>query len=473
MRLFYIIFLSTFLVLAIGVGVFGYWLVNSGNNDRKTAIESELGKISKLLSGQLSSVMKDGTSDTDRIDKTLENLQHKISGINKETGEFNAFVTDKKGNVLYDSANKDNIGKDFNLKPEVLAALDGGKIWSGSMPDDSGSMSSEKYSLGVPVRNEERIFGVVSVSKSLGGSENVIRITKENIIIMVGTLFSISLITAIFISYLLTRPVRGLVNYAQEVTGGENARPPIVSVFYFKEMCAVFEEMRIALQKTERIKNYVSEVVHALKTPLTTIKAAAEILKDEIPEDKGRLFSHIESETDRASKSLDDLLELVKAEGQRELKDKRKFSIKELIEESLRSFEPVITRKKIQVKYEPGSYEPVITGDEKMIRRTLEELINNAIDFSPVEAKVVIETRGDKNKVEMFIRDQGPGIPDYAKEKIFNMFYSLKRPDGRKSSGLGLAFAKEIILLHNGEIRLEPSSGEMCGANFRISFIRS
>ncbi|SVD19749.1 uncharacterized protein METZ01_LOCUS372603, partial [marine metagenome] len=88
MRLFYIIFLSTFLVLAIGVGVFGYWLVNSGNNDRKTAIESELGKISKLLSGQLSSVMKDGTTDTDRIDKTLENLQHKIPGINKETGEF-------------------------------------------------------------------------------------------------------------------------------------------------------------------------------------------------------------------------------------------------------------------------------------------------------------------------------------------------------------------------------------------------
>ena len=139
----------------------------------------------------------------------------------------------------------------------------------------------------------------------------------------------------------------------------------------------------------------------------------------------------------------------------------------------MRSFEPVITRKKIQVELESGTYEPVIMGDEKMIRRTLEGLINNAIDFSPDEGKVLIEIEGDKNKVEIFIRDQGSGIPDYAKEKIFNMFYSLKRPDGRKSSGLGLAFAKEIILLHNGEISLEPSSGEMCGANFRISFIRS
>ena len=426
MRLFYIIFLSTFLVLAIGVGAFGYWLVNSGNNNHKTTIESELGKISKLLSGQSSSVMKDGTSDTDRIGKTRGNLQNEIPAINKGKGEFSPFVTDKKGNVIYNSAN-----------------------------------------------NEDHVVGVVSVSKSLDQSENVIRITKKNIIILFGFLFLFSGIIGIFLLYLLTQPLRGLINYALAVKGGENARPPTVSVLYFKEMCAVFEEMRITLQKTEHIKNYVSEVVHALKTPLTTIKASAAILKDEIPEDKGRLFSHIESETDRASKSLDDLLELAQVEGQRELKEKRTFSIKELIEENLRSFEPVITRKKIQVKYESGSYKSVITGDEKMIQRTLEELINNAIDFSPVEGKVVIETKGDKKKVEIFIRDQGPGIPDYAKEQIFKKFYSLKRPNGRKSSGLGLAYAKEIILLHNGEISLEPSSAEMCGANFRISFVRS
>jgi len=473
MRFFYKIFLITFLILAIGVGLFGYWLVNSENNDRKAAIESELGNISNLLSDQLSSAMRDGKLDTTHIDKNLDNFQHRIPGVNKETSEFNAYITDNKGTVIYDSDNKDNVGKNFNLKPEVLAALNTEEIWAGSDPDDSTSMPSEKYSLGVPVKNEDHVVGVLSVSKSFGGSEKVIRITTENIIIFLVLIFLLSGIVGIFLSFLLTRPIRGLVNYAQAVAGGENARPPITPFLEFKEMGKAFEEMRISLKKAEHIKNYVSEVVHSLKTPLTTIKASAGILKDEIPKNKGHLFSHIESETDRASKALDDLLELVKVENQRELKNKCDFSIKKLIEENLRSFEPVITQKKIQVQVKSVSYKPVITGDEKMIRRTLEELINNAIDFSPDEGKVEVEIAGDKNKVEIFIRDQGPGIPDYAKEKIFNMFYSLARPSGRKSSGLGLAFAKEIILLHHGEINLEPSSSEMCGANFRIALARS
>ena len=76
----------------------------------------------------------------------------------------------------------------------------------------------------------------------------------------------------------------------------------------------------------------------------------------------------------------------------------------------------------------------------------------------------------DKNKIHIFIRDQGPGIPEYARDEIYNRHYSLIRPSGEKSSGMGLAFAKQVIALHNGEIQLEPSSQEMNGANFRVSF---
>ena len=71
------------------------------------------------------------------------------------------------------------------------------------------------------------------------------------------------------------------------------------------------------------------------------------------------------------------------------------------------------------------------------------------------------------------MRDQGPGIPEYAKDKIFEKFYSLERPSGKKSTGLGLTFAREAILLHGGVIQLEPSSQEMSGANFKISFSRN
>ena len=82
----------------------------------------------------------------------------------------------------------------------------------------------------------------------------------------------------------------------------------------------------------------------------------------------------------------------------------------------------------------------------------------------------LIKTPEEINKIHIFIREEGPGIPEYARDEIYNRHYSLIRPSGEKSSGMGLAFAKHVIALHDGEIQLEPSSQEMNGANFRISF---
>ena len=82
----------------------------------------------------------------------------------------------------------------------------------------------------------------------------------------------------------------------------------------------------------------------------------------------------------------------------------------------------------------------------------------------------MIEAVEKNNKLQIFIRDQGKGIPDYAKEKIYDRFFSLERPSGEKSSGLGLAFVKEAITLHGGVIQLEPSTQEFPGANFKILF---
>ena len=116
------------------------------------------------------------------------------------------------------------------------------------------------------------------------------------------------------------------------------------------------------------------------------------------------------------------------------------------------------------------SPELTVRGDRKLIQRMLNNLILNAIQFSPSEGKILIEAVEKNNKSQIFIRDQGKGIPDYAKEKIYARFFSLERPSGEKSSGLGLAFVKEAITLHGGVIQLEPSTQEFPGANFKILF---
>jgi two-component system, OmpR family, sensor histidine kinase CreC len=100
-----------------------------------------------------------------------------------------------------------------------------------------------------------------------------------------------------------------------------------------------------------------------------------------------------------------------------------------------------------------------VQGDAFLLRRALSNLLDNAIDFSPDGAVVEIDLHVDPRIAQVKVRDHGPGIPDYAEDKVFEKFYSLARPHSqKKSTGLGLAFVKEIAELHHGRITLENAS---------------
>jgi len=97
-----------------------------------------------------------------------------------------------------------------------------------------------------------------------------------------------------------------------------------------------------------------------------------------------------------------------------------------------------------------------VKGDPFLLHQAVSNLIQNAIDFSPADGQIEISAKMNGDRVDFVVKDHGPGIPDYAKEKVFDKFFSLQRPDtGKKSTGLGLNFVKEVALLHHGEIRLE------------------
>ena len=473
MRFFYKIFLSILLTAGLGVGGYGYWLINAMEDQRGITIEEELGNISNLLSSQLTFKIKDGTIDTANIDRAFKKIQtiqtrsSTNSPIKKNTA-INAYVTDKAGTVIYDSSNPDNIGKDFNLKPDVLSALNGenGARFELSA---SGDPFPQKYYIGAPIKHENRVVGVVSVYKPVKSYYDVLTARKDQLILLIIVIVLIALVLAWLLTYLVSLPIQRLENYAQKVIKGEIARPPKISLPDFKNFAKEFVKMKTILEQKEPIKNYVLDLSHHIKSQLTAIKASAELLKNKVPQDKTDLLSNIVTEADKSTKYLNDLFELARVESQIDVKKKEKLSIKELVGENMSSAKSKITKKKIQVKLEWGSSEPIILGNRDILP-ALNNLILNAVEFSPVGGKIVIEAMEDRNKIHIFIRDQGPGIPEYARDEIYNRHYSLIRPSGEKSSGMGLAFAKQVIALHNGEIQLEPSSQEMNGANFRVSF---
>jgi two-component system sensor histidine kinase CreC len=103
-----------------------------------------------------------------------------------------------------------------------------------------------------------------------------------------------------------------------------------------------------------------------------------------------------------------------------------------------------------------------VKGDSFLLHQAMGNLIQNAMDFSPDHSQIELTAHSDGKRVTFTVDDTGPGIPEYAKDKIFDRFFSLKRPDsGKKSTGLGLNFVQEVAILHNGEVKLEnlPEKG--------------
>jgi two-component system sensor histidine kinase CreC len=104
----------------------------------------------------------------------------------------------------------------------------------------------------------------------------------------------------------------------------------------------------------------------------------------------------------------------------------------------------------------------VVRADPFLLHQAISNLLQNAIDFSPQEGSIRLDVSVERGRVCFGVEDEGPGIPDYAKEKVLEKFFSLQRPDtGRKSTGLGLNFVREVAVLHKGELVLEnlPQKG--------------
>ena len=469
------IFVGIIAVVGLGLSGYSYWLYKDIRHQNKIIVEDSLADFSNLFASYLSSQVKTGKLNTVGFNKTFKNLktidlQATIHDVPKNSIAIDIYITDERGIVLYDSHSETNIGKDFSQWRDVFLTLQG-KYGARSTRTDPTDPSSSVLYVAAPIRYENRIIGVISVSKSEESFSRFITMFQKKIIYMFIVFILGAMAIAAIISYWLTHPVEELMKYAQKVTQGKVARPPQTSFRNFKSLGQAFDTMRISLEGKKSIENHVQNLTHELKSPLTAIKLSAEQLGTDISQDKKTHFlNNIEVDIDRASKLLDELLEIAKLETKSSLNNIETPSLKELISETQQSLNSQIEKNNINLEVKLDSPELTVRGDRKLIQRMLNNLILNAIQFSPSEGKILIEAVEKNNKSQIFIRDQGKGIPDYAKEKIYDRFFSLERPSGEKSSGLGLAFVKEAITLHGGVIQLEPSTQEFPGANFKILF---
>ena len=149
------------------------------------------------------------------------------------------------------------------------------------------------------------------------------------------------------------------------------------------------------------------------------------------------------------------MMELTALESRRSLDETTPIPLRALLGELVASAQASGAARGIQVALIAGD-DATVEGDAFLLRRALANLIDNALDFSLPNGAITLSLIVQTRSVDVSVRDQGPGIPDYAEDKVFEKFYSLARPHSRKkSTGLGLPFVKEIAELHRGRVTLK------------------
>jgi signal transduction histidine kinase len=217
--------------------------------------------------------------------------------------------------------------------------------------------------------------------------------------------------------------------------------------------------------------SYISHLSHEFKTPLTSIKAYVESLKDHIENpdfhERDEFLGIITSETDRLIRMVNKVLDISKIEfGQRTLKRKT-FDLQSLLLDVESSMQPYLRDKNLHFIIKLPPELPLIDGDEDLIKQVLINLISNAIKFSPHNSRIYVEAMEDAVSVRITVRDEGEGIPEEDLKNIFLQFYQV-HSEMCEGVGLGLAIVKNIVEQHGGYVQVASRLGEGSAFSFTL-----
>jgi two-component system sensor histidine kinase CreC len=218
--------------------------------------------------------------------------------------------------------------------------------------------------------------------------------------------------------------------------------------------------MRTQLEGKAYVERYVHTLTHELKSPLAAIRGAAELLQDDMPlAQRQRFVGNIDSESARMQQLIERLLNLAQVEQRQGLEQRVAVPLAALVDGLLNAQSARIEGKQLRVEQTIPS-DLVLIGEPFLLRQALGNLLDNALDFTPVEGvlRFTAERTGEQVGFKLF--NQAEPIPDYALPRLSERFYSLPRPDsGRKSTGLGLNFVEEVVKLHGGTMSIGNVDG--------------
>lgn len=391
-------------------------------------------------------------------------LEARIYTLNKRGIGIGVYVTNARGVVLFDSEGGRRVGEDFSQRNDVLLTLLGSYGARSTRTDPEDPQSSVLYVAAPLVDENGVVSGVLTVFKAKADVFGFVQERRKSILwtaSLIGT-GVIALVAATF--WWLFRPIGRLTDYARSISSGGRPAPPELG--FGREVNTLgkaLRDMRESLEGRHYAERYVQNLTHELKSPLAAIKGASELMEEGMPEeDRQRFLTNIQNECDRSEQVIRQLLKLAALEGKTHLEQVEKVDLGELVREVAAECAPRADQRGIRIEAKGACR---VMGDRQLLRSAIENLVENAIDFSPDRGEVsvaVIDGEGNKKGlVGVRVTDEGEGFPEFALGRVFERFYSLGRPgSNRKGSGLGLSLVRETAELHGGRTEAENRHGD-------------
>ncbi|MDX9887724.1 MAG: ATP-binding protein [Anaerovoracaceae bacterium] len=247
----------------------------------------------------------------------------------------------------------------------------------------------------------------------------------------------------------------------------------IISFILYQWLIRPVMELQRQLEEAENIrKEFVANVTHEFKTPLTSISGFLETLQSgaqEDPEVRRKFLDILSIETSRLTRLIEDLLIISEIENKRSPQIDESFDVKETLTQIIRAMKPISEnlKVKIQLQAEDGIY---LRGSEDRFTQMLVNLIENALKYSEAGSEVLVHASKMEASVEVFVRDYGIGIANENIPRLFERFYRIDKSRSQKmgGTGLGLSIVKHAATLFNAKLRVESAIGQ--GSTFYIEF---
>lgn len=441
--------------------------------------KSDLEKRSIAIAATLSEFMSSGSSNA-----TMGNgKQGGYGAYLRFLGDIamtDVWIVDENLNLLTEGmvSNVQYSYADLPLDAEsvVKEVFQGKTTWSEGFSD---LLKTPTLTIGTPIRSGTVVVGALLLHSPVAGVNEGIFSGFEILVVSIVIALSLSILLSILFAVSFTKPLKKMKNTALLLAGGEySAKTGVLQKDEIGELAATIDvlsdRLDIASQESEQLaklrRDFVANISHELRTPVTVIRGSLEALCDGVvsnPEQVAAYHHQMLTESIFLQRLVNDLLDLSRLQNTDFVMEMQEISLCDVLDDAIRSSKQIAMKKNIEILLETTQESEVscsIIGDYGRLRQMFLIILDNAIKFSPQGSTVTVS----KGKKRVSVKDQGIGIDKADLPYIFERFYKTESNENKNGTGLGLSIAKQISERHGMHLTVESHLDE--GSKFTFDF---